>query len=143
MLAIWPGLASIVVGKVLTVTGTVQPTPITFIYQIRLVYPELGSPKVYIDHPALQRRSDACDAPIPHTYCFDTPGSERPCLYYPDGREWNPAKSIATTIMPWLLAWLVDYEVWHATGLWIGGGLAHFDDKRRGDGIKDADVDAA
>ncbi len=29
---------------------------------------------------------------------------------------------IATTVIPWLLEWLVYYEAWQATGEWLGGG---------------------
>jgi hypothetical protein len=34
---------------------------------------------------------------------------------------------IATTIIPWLSLWLYYYEVWHATGEWMGGGIEHGD----------------
>jgi hypothetical protein len=29
---------------------------------------------------------------------------------------------IADTIVPWAALWLVFYEYWLATGLWLGGG---------------------
>jgi hypothetical protein len=32
---------------------------------------------------------------------------------------------VATTIMPWLLLWLTFYELWLATGVWLGGGTVH------------------
>jgi hypothetical protein len=32
---------------------------------------------------------------------------------------------LATSIVPWLLAWLIDYELWLATGEWLGGGMPH------------------
>ena len=113
------------------VRGVVQPTAITCSYLIRLVYREMGTPRVYVDSPPLARRAAEPDVPVPHTYSFNSPGSERPCVFYPDGREWHPAKPVATTIMPWLLSWLVDYEIWHATGQWLGGGIAHHEVKRR------------
>jgi hypothetical protein len=29
---------------------------------------------------------------------------------------------LADTVVPWTSEWLFFYEVWHATGLWLGGG---------------------
>jgi hypothetical protein len=29
---------------------------------------------------------------------------------------------VALTIIPWAAQWLVCYEIWHATGQWVGGG---------------------
>ena len=45
------------------------------------------------------------------------------CLYY--GNQWDPGELIATTIVPWTSEWLEYYELWHATGLWLGGGVGH------------------
>lgn len=119
MLLEWPALQSRLEGNVLRVTGVVQPSPITRRYVVQVEYRELGVPRAAVLRPALSRRIEAPDVPIPHTYGFNTPGSERPCLYYPKGREWTASMSIAMTIMPWLLGWLVDYEVW------LGGGVSH------------------
>lgn len=130
MLLEWPALESRVEGRVLHVTGVVQPSPITGRYAIQVVYRELAVPRASVLRPTLSRRSEAPDIPIPHTFGFNTPGAERPCLFYPDGREWNPGMPIAVTVMPWLLAWLMDYEIWVATGEWLGGGMPHRDDKR-------------
>ncbi len=32
---------------------------------------------------------------------------------------------VAYTIVPWLMEWLVYYEVWLITGQWEGGGIPH------------------
>ena len=58
-------------------------------------------PGAYV--PGLRTRADA--ERIPHTYA-----PERPCLFYPAGREWRPDMTIATTIIPWLSLWLYFYE---------------------------------
>ena len=50
---------------------------------------------------------------------------DRPCLFYPAGREWRSDMKIATSIVPWLSLWLYYYEVWLATGEWEGGGISH------------------
>lgn len=55
---------------------------------------------------------------VPHMY-----GQERLCLFLPESQEWQPADPIALTIIPWASLWLFFYEVWHATGEWLGGGV--------------------
>jgi len=32
---------------------------------------------------------------------------------------------LADTIVPWLMSWLFFYEIWHAIGEWLGGGVEH------------------
>ena len=36
--------------------------------------------------------------------------------------EFNSSKLIANTIIPWTVEWLYYYELWLATGEWLGGG---------------------
>jgi hypothetical protein len=129
MLAVWPTLDSTIESGALVVRGIVRPSAITEEYRIRLTYRDRGVPKIQVVSPKLARRPQEPDTPIPHTYQFLTVGSERPCVYYPRSREWTPAMPIAWTVMPWLLSWLVDYEVWFATGEWFGGGVPHGDVK--------------
>jgi hypothetical protein len=129
MMRVWPALDSHFEGGLLVVSGLVQPTPITREYRVRLTYRDYEKPKVSVVSPKLERRPQAPDAPIPHTYEYLTPGKERPCVYYPR-LDWNSSMLIATSVMPWLLSWLVDYEVWHATGEWLGGGKPHGSTKR-------------
>lgn len=130
----WPQLSTTVHGGLVLVRGRVRPSPITSTYDIEVLYRSPRKPIVRILQPKLTRRAAAPDEPIPHTYGFGTPGEETPCLYYPQDvqveKGWPAGRSIATTIMPWLLAWLVDYELWHATGEWLGGGVPHGDDPK-------------
>lgn len=130
MRAVWPELDTRVERGVLVVRGFVRPTAVTRRYKIRLTYRLERAPQLFVVDPRLERRCEQPDAPIPHTYNQNTPGSEEPCVYYPYSREWAPTMSLATTIMPWLLTWLVDYEVWQATGQWLGGGVPHGSTKR-------------
>ena len=48
---------------------------------------------------------------------------DRLCLYLPGTGEWTSDKPIALTIVPWTSLWLYFYEVWRATGEWLGGGI--------------------
>jgi hypothetical protein len=52
---------------------------------------------------------------LPHTYNTGTL-----CLYEPD--EWTDSMYLADTIVPWTTEWLINYEIWLATGDWHGGG---------------------
>lgn len=130
MRAVWPALDVRLERAELVVRGVVQPSPVTRRYKIRLSYRLGGAPRLFVVEPRLERRPAEPDTPIPHTYGFAMPGKERPCVYYPPGGEWTPTKPLATTVMPWLLSWLVDYEVWYATGDWLGGGVPHGTAKR-------------
>src|SRR5690606_1969874 len=96
----------------------VRPTPLAEGYRVRIVYALGDAPKAYVDSPALRPRGDG--QPVPHVY----PGP-RPCLYLPGSGEWTNRMSIARTIIPWLMLWLTYYELWHATGVWQGGGVEH------------------
>lgn len=122
-MAMWPTLDSRLDRGTLVVTGIVTPSPITRAYRVRVTYKDYGVPKVYVVSPKLERRGQEQETPIPHTYEQATPGQERPCLYFPEAREWTPDMALATSVMPWLLSWLVDYELWYATGEWLGGGV--------------------
>lgn len=102
-------------------TGTLRPLPACREYQFRLEYRVPKKPKVWIEDPPLVRRSP--DEPIPHTY-----GDDRPCLFYPS--EFRSDQLLARTIIPWLMEWLVFYEAWLATGVWLGGGIDHGGNKR-------------
>jgi hypothetical protein len=108
---------------VVTWTGTLQPTALSATYTVRVQYRLGNAPRVMIIWPQLRPRDDT--KVIPHVY-----GLDRPCLYYPKFREWHPGASVAETIVPWTSLWLHYYELWHATGEWLGGGI-HIGSKKR------------
>jgi hypothetical protein len=112
---VYPTLIGEANGTALVVSGEVQPTELSDTYRIRVVYILDEAPKVYVEEPALRPRDDGAE--IPHVY----PGP-RPCLYLPNNGEWTGKEALAETIIPWLLLWLFYYELWHATGVWQGGG---------------------
>jgi hypothetical protein len=83
-------------------------------YFFELSYRVGESPKITILEPRLTRRADG--EKIPHTYSDD-----EPCLFRP-WSDWSGEAPIAFTVIPWLALWLFYYEIWHATGVWLGGG---------------------
>ena len=96
--------------------GNVQPTPLSVLYTISIIYNSLdfSSPAArVITHPLRTFNGE----PPPHMY-----DSERLCLYLPKAGEWEGSKFIAYTVLPWTSLWLYFYELWLITGRWLGGG---------------------
>lgn len=118
----WPSLIVERDLYALEATGTLQPSPISAEYTVSIKYRLGGAPKAYVHSPALARRSEAPNEPVPHVYPWLEGTEGHPCLYRPWSNEWNAGKPISRTIVPWLLTWLANYEVWRATGKWLGGG---------------------
>ncbi|MBL0388494.1 hypothetical protein JJB07_17975 [Tumebacillus sp. ITR2] len=104
--------------QLITWEGEIQPTDISEIYRVKIEYSQKEyAPKVWVVSPQLRSRGDD---KIPHTY----PG-KRLCLYLPRTGEWSRDQLIAETFVPWTSLWLYYYEMWHATGQWLGGGVHH------------------
>jgi hypothetical protein len=99
-------------GRTLVCRGELRPTPASDVYRTRIEYKMMYRPKVWIADSKLKRRDP--DIRIPHTFADD-----RPCLFL---NEWNSRMLIATSILPWLMMWLVFYESWLVTGIWQGSG---------------------
>lgn len=102
-------------------------------YRIRVAYhPTLVRPRVTILDPELVVREGA--AKVPHTF-----SANHVCVHV--NEEWNPSLYLHQTIIPWTCLWLYYYEVWHATGEWLGGGhgQAAANDEVAGDDTNAAD----
>lgn len=111
----WPSLRTEIRGEKLIAQGTLQPSALGVAYLVRFEYVLGGVPVASVLSPKLSPR--AAGEAIPHVY----PGP-RPCLWLPSSGEWTGKKLLSTTVVPWLLLWLMYYELWHATGEWLGGG---------------------
>jgi hypothetical protein len=131
--ATWPSLITRVSGSILQAEGEIQPSPVTRTYRVRLIYEQGRRPRVQILSPRLERRPSSPEEPIPHTYNESKPGEERPCCFDPNVPDWDPGMLLARSVIPWMLAWLVDYEIWTATGLWLGGGRTHTPEEQKAD----------
>ena len=127
MRAAWPALRCTLRGRAayarLVCRGRLRPSSVTRAYDIAVAYRLGAAPLALVEQPALIGRADQGE--IPHTYVADEYGPLRPCLYYPRDGDWSEDRALAWTIIPWLLEWLVEYEVWLVTGEWCGGGVAH------------------
>jgi hypothetical protein len=108
----FPTFRQIARGNPYVWEGTVRPIG-GAAYQIRIKYLHGRRPVVEVVEPALVTREPA--VPIPHTF-----HSGAICLHLIG--EWNSSMYIHETIVPWTSLWLYYYEMWHATGEWLGGG---------------------
>jgi hypothetical protein len=95
------------------IVATIQPTPMSRRYLIRIDYRARRVPEVCVLAPDLKLHPDA--NVLPHTY----PG-DKLCLHLPG--EWRSEMYIAHTTVPWTSEWLFYYELWLVTGQWNGGG---------------------
>lgn len=95
-------------------TADVHPTPLSREYRLKVELKRGRRPKVTVVAPVLvappRRR-------LPHTFVGDFL-----CLHLE--AEWDGSHSLAATVVPWAVEWLVHYEVWLATEgrSWTGGG---------------------
>ena len=100
----------------LTWEGNLQPTPFSRNYHVRLDYQFNQNPIITVVAPVLAVLANG--RKLEHVY----PG-DHPCVWYPTAKEWTPGKSIAKTIIPWVIEWLAHFEYWLFTGVWSGGGI--------------------
>jgi hypothetical protein len=93
-------------------TGLLQPSDLSRVYTVRIVYRRGKYPSVRVLAPKLETAESGF---LPHTYNDGTL-----CLH--DVGQWNGAMLIVDTIVPWAAEWLLLYEMWLATGEWLGDG---------------------
>jgi hypothetical protein len=95
-------------------TVDVRPTPLSREYRLKVELKRGRRPRVTVVAPVLiappRRR-------LPHTFVGDFL-----CLHVE--AEWDGSYSLAATVVPWAVEWLLHYEVWLATDgrRWTGGG---------------------
>jgi hypothetical protein len=99
----------------LTWESELTPSSLSKTYTVRLRYKLNKSPDIIVIKPGLISPDGEN---LPHTY-----SGERLCLYYPGVGEWRSNLLLARTIVPWISEWLINYEIWLATGTWCGGGI--------------------
>lgn len=113
-----PGSTIRVGPQHLTWRGRVQPLPSAGTYSLELRAGRLSTPTVRVLAPDLVPDGSGR---LPHVYddgslCLGQPG------------EWNRSMFFVDTLVPWAFEWLVYYELWRATGTWMGDGEQSTDD---------------
>lgn len=107
-------------GRTLLFKAGIAPGEFGRLYQCLIkVKPDSQQPEVIVLEPDLQVLAGG--RKIPHTYAHDGKGT-RLCLWWPKGRDWAPTMKMAETFIPWTAEWLHYFELWLATGDWLGGG---------------------
>jgi hypothetical protein len=96
--------------------GVIRGNALTARYRIRIEYALGGRPRAFVLDPIPQRRHPC--QPVIHTNGADN----EPCLFTLAHHDWRPTMSLARSIVPWLMEWLIFYEAWYLTGYWQGGG---------------------
>jgi hypothetical protein len=95
-----------------TWTGRLQPNELSRVYAVRITLIDGRFPRVDVLDPDLETRPGEA---IPHLF-----GDGSLCLHLEN--EWVPTMLMVDTTVPWTSEWLLNYEVWKATGAWYGGG---------------------
>ena len=96
---------------------SIQPTPMSRVYELLLTYENKSSPKIWVISPDLKELAGG--KKIPHLY---SQSDIRLCLYLPNTGEWNNTKLLGDTIIPWSSLWLFFFEEWLFSGELKGGG---------------------
>ena len=99
----------------------ISPSPLSCSYGIEIIYTTKEFPKVWISGGALTDEDLVSNAP--HQYGNDLSRLKvEACL---SRFDWNTSMLIADTIVPWAMEWAIYYEIWKATGLWVGDEAPH------------------
>lgn len=93
--------------------GSLQPSPISPVYEVLLKYNVGRLPKVWITNPTLNPEA-------PHRY-----KDLSLCLYWYKEWPWAYDRDISKTIIPWTAFWLYYYEIWLDTGEWLAKSAPH------------------
>lgn len=94
--------------------GKFRPTSTSPEYLVEIDYALYKIPRVFVLKPKLHPNA-------PHIY----KESGSLCLYYPPDNSWNYQKLLGNTIFLWTAEWLYYYELWFATGQWLGPEAPH------------------
>lgn len=95
---------------------SVQPTPLSRIYEVEVTYREGNSPDVFVRDPDIRLLAGSRE--VPHIYHNPL----RLCLYLPRKHQWHSGLRIDQTIIPWTYLWLYYFEEWLVSDEWKGGG---------------------
>lgn len=96
-----------------------QPTPLSRVYKILLVYIQGYTPYAYVLTPSLSKLKEF-DSLIPHLYDYER---YRLCLHYPHSNDYSSNEEIGQQYIPWITHWLYYFEEWLYSGEWKAGGV--------------------
>lgn len=103
----------------------------TFLVTVEYGLPKIGRGTCYRSMPIVRvlrprlipNWNDKVEGALPHVYISKPDITLSPlCLFDPKENQWDPSMLISETTIPWTRWWLAFYEIWRATGVWMGGG---------------------
>lgn len=103
-----------IVDGVLICTGEIQPDPACNTYKVRIEYLAGNQPQVYIKSPELIESNQI------HVY-----REGFLCLFDPSETRWKDNMKLSEYTIPWLVEWILYYELWLLTGKWEGPESSH------------------
>jgi len=109
-----------------------QPSPLSEIYRIKIVYKKNLFIKIYVIDKVLKIANNR--SKLPHVY---NTKEQQLCLYSPSKKEWKSTQYIINSIIPWASEWLFYYELWLPDGEWYGGGHNEYPNEKSNKTIKD------
>jgi hypothetical protein len=101
-------------GLDLSCRGRIRPADGCGLYRVELRYSSGDPPTVRITEPQIEPNSRL------HMYRDGTL-----CLYDWRDQPWSDKWHLHETIIPWTAEWLVFYELFLATGQWLGVSTLH------------------
>jgi hypothetical protein len=108
--SVFPDSKPVIRRRQLTWTGRLQPCELSRTYTIEIAYTHGRYPVTRILDPPLRTTETGF---LPHIF-----KDRSLCLH--DAGQWAEHMLIVDTIVPWAAEWLLHYEVWLATGKWLG-----------------------
>lgn len=99
-------------------SGKLKPTPLSREYSVTIKYTLNTRPHIFVSGNELYNLESEH---FPHKY-FKDPETKivEICLYRHN--QFSSSMLLSDTIIPWAIEWLYFYELWLATGEWLGGG---------------------
>lgn len=125
----WPRFRCSRIGETANWVGVLQPNSWIQGYRVHIRYwPKRREQEGGVSVRVLEPELKISDAQMREVHVYRSGGL---CLFNPHRGEWRPGACVARTIVPWTCEWIFHYEVWLATGEWLGGGdhgTAHLED---------------
>lgn len=104
---------SVIKGKVIC-SGEIQPTPECEKYKVKIEFFPGRQPQVFIKSPDLPSNNEI------HIY-----NEGFLCLFDPSETQWKDTLKMSEYTIPWLVEWILYYELWKITGKWEGKSSSH------------------
>lgn len=100
--------------------GNIKPTPLSKEYEVVIIYQINALPRIQVFVTG-ENLKELDNPDFPHKYkIIKDKHTVKICL--DRYQVFNKYKYISNTIIPWTIEWLYYYEIWLATGKWLGGG---------------------